>query len=145
MSRTKEETIMKKTLIIAGLLTVLLAGCSTAPSIDTSSTTSTQTETTQTETTSDTAPVADTKQEDNNVPTEYKSALRSAKNYSDMMHMSKQGIYDQLTSEYGDKFTAEAAQYGLIILMLIIRKMPLNLLKHIKKQWQCHQLQSKIN
>lgn len=94
MSRTKEETTMKKTLIIAGLLTVLLAGCSTAPSTDTSSTTSTQTETTQTETASDTAPVADTKQEDNNVPTEYKSALRSAKNYSDMMHMSKQGIYD---------------------------------------------------
>ena len=77
------------------------------------STTSTQTETTQTETASDTAPVADTKQEDNNVPTEYKSALRSAKNYSDMMHMSKQGIYDQLTSEYGDKFTAEAAQYAV--------------------------------
>lgn len=113
MSRTKEETTMKKTLIIAGLLTVLLAGCSTAPTTDTSSTTSTQTETTQTETTSDTAPVAETKQEDNNVPTEYKSALRSAKNYSDMMHMSKQGIYDQLTSEYGDKFTAEAAQYAV--------------------------------
>ena len=30
-----------------------------------------------------------------------------------MMHMSKQGIYDQLTSEYGDKFTAEAAQYAV--------------------------------
>lgn len=29
------------------------------------------------------------------------------------MHMSKQGIYDQLTSEYGDKFPAEAAQYAV--------------------------------
>ena len=48
--------------------------------------------------------------EDDNVPTEYKSALKSAEVYSDMMHMSKQGIYDQLTSEYGDKFIAEAAQ-----------------------------------
>ena len=30
-----------------------------------------------------------------------------------MMHMSKQGIYDQLTSEYGDQFDVEAAQYAI--------------------------------
>lgn len=47
------------------------------------------------------------------VPSEYRSALRSAETYSDMMHMSKAGIYDQLTSEYGDQFTAEAAQYAI--------------------------------
>lgn len=29
------------------------------------------------------------------------------------MHMSKQEIYDQLTSEYGDKFPADAAQYAI--------------------------------
>ena len=29
------------------------------------------------------------------------------------MHMSKAGIYDQLTSEYGEKFTKEAAQYAM--------------------------------
>jgi len=29
------------------------------------------------------------------------------------MHMSKQGIYDQLTSEYGEKFAAEDAQYAI--------------------------------
>ena len=33
--------------------------------------------------------------------------------YSDTMYMSKAGIYDQLTSEYGEKFTAEAAQYAI--------------------------------
>lgn len=27
--------------------------------------------------------------------------------------MSKQGIYDQLTSEYGEKFPADAAQYAI--------------------------------
>ena len=27
--------------------------------------------------------------------------------------MSKVGVYDQLTSEYGDKFSAEAAQYAV--------------------------------
>lgn len=47
------------------------------------------------------------------VPTEYKSALKKAKSYSDTMNMSKAGIYDQLTSEYGEKFTAEAAQYAI--------------------------------
>lgn len=47
------------------------------------------------------------------VPTEYKSALRKAESYSEMMHMSKQGIYDQLTSEYGEKFSPEAAQYAI--------------------------------
>lgn len=47
------------------------------------------------------------------IPTEYKSALNKAKLYSDTMYMSKQGIYDQLTSEYGEKFSAEAAQYAI--------------------------------
>ena len=30
-----------------------------------------------------------------------------------MMNMSKAGIFDQLTSEYGDQFTDEAAQYAI--------------------------------
>ena len=29
------------------------------------------------------------------------------------MYMSKQGIYDQLISEYGEKFTADEAQYAI--------------------------------
>lgn len=53
------------------------------------------------------------KKVEDNVPTEYKSALRKAKSYADTMSMSKAGIYDQLTSEYGEKFTAEAAQYAI--------------------------------
>ncbi|GAA0863706.1 Ltp family lipoprotein [Paraclostridium tenue] len=47
------------------------------------------------------------------IPTEYKSALRKAKVYSDTMAMSKAGLYDQLTSEYGEKFSQEAAQYAI--------------------------------
>ena len=60
--------------------------------------------------------IAENKLEDkveNNIPTEYKSALRKAKSYSDTMHMSKAGLYNQLTSEYGENFTAEAAQYAV--------------------------------
>ena len=29
------------------------------------------------------------------------------------MNMSKTGVYDQLTSEYGEQFSPEAAQYGV--------------------------------
>ena len=29
------------------------------------------------------------------------------------MHMSKKGVYNQLVSEYGEKFSPEAAQYGV--------------------------------
>lgn len=50
---------------------------------------------------------------DENIPKEYQSALNSAANYSNIMHMSKTGIYNQLTSEYGDQFSAEAAQYAI--------------------------------
>ena len=50
---------------------------------------------------------------DDQVPKEYKSALNKAKSYSETMHMSKAGLYDQLTSEYGEKFSAEAAQYAV--------------------------------
>lgn len=48
-----------------------------------------------------------------NVPAEYKSALSQATSYANTMHMSKQGVYDQLVSEYGGKFTAPAAQYAI--------------------------------
>lgn len=47
------------------------------------------------------------------VPAEYRSALKKAQSYNDTMHMSKAGLYDQLTSEYGEKFSAEAAQYAV--------------------------------
>lgn len=47
------------------------------------------------------------------VPQEFKSALNKAEAYGTKMYMSKQAIYDQLTSEYGEKFSPEAAQYAV--------------------------------
>ena len=47
------------------------------------------------------------------VPSEYISALADAYDYSSLMHMSKKGIYDQLTSEYGEGYSTEAAQYAI--------------------------------
>ena len=52
-------------------------------------------------------------QEENAVPKEYQNALEKAKTYSDTMNMSKAGIYDQLTSEYGEQFSKDAAQYAI--------------------------------
>lgn len=48
-----------------------------------------------------------------NIPSEFVSAANKAKSYSDTMHMSKAGIYDQLVSEHGEKFSPEAAQYAI--------------------------------
>ena len=50
---------------------------------------------------------------EDNVSREYRNALKSAQNYVDIMAFSEQGLYDQLTSEYGDKYPAEAAQYAI--------------------------------
>lgn len=47
------------------------------------------------------------------VPAEYKSALKQATSYANSMHMSKQGVYDQLVSQYGGQFSAPAAQYAI--------------------------------
>lgn len=44
---------------------------------------------------------------------EQKNALKKAETYSKTMHMSKQAIYEQLTSEYGEKFKPKDAQYAI--------------------------------
>ena len=59
----------------------------------------------------ETTKTSEDKAEDN-VPTEYKNALKTAKSYDKTTHMSKQGLYDQLTSEF-EQFTPEAAQYAV--------------------------------
>lgn len=41
------------------------------------------------------------------------AALEKAKLYASTMHMSKQGIYVQLTSQAGEKFAAADAQYAI--------------------------------
>lgn len=120
---------MKKKIVTLILATALTAsaltacGSSTASSSSSSSSSSStasssisETETpTPTEeatpTPTEEAASTQSESEDSSVPWDYTSALNSAESYSEIMHMSKAGIYDQLTSEYGDQFSAEAAQY----------------------------------
>ena len=70
-------------------------------------------EVTSAEETSDRVSEEVTEEKNDDVSKEYKNALKSAGAYSKTMHMSKQAIYDQLTSEYGDQFSADAAQYAV--------------------------------
>jgi len=48
-----------------------------------------------------------------NIPKEYQSALKKAEIYANQMHMSKAALFDQLVSEYGEKFSEEAAKYAI--------------------------------
>lgn len=56
------------------------------------------------------APVEPAEQD---APREYTNALREAESYLRFSAFSYQGLYDQLTSEYGSGFTPEAAQYAV--------------------------------
>ncbi|QTJ59044.1 Ltp family lipoprotein [Dolosigranulum pigrum] len=51
--------------------------------------------------------------EEDDVSTEFKNAYKKGKNYAEHMHMSKDSVYEQLTSEYGEGFEADAAQYAV--------------------------------
>ena len=91
------------------IIAVLVIGIGSAGLSDDDSSKESGNNTTQSE-----APKAEEKEPDKpDVPKEYKSALKKAESYSKHMHMSKQGIYDQLVSEYGEKFSEEAAQYAM--------------------------------
>ena len=68
------------------------------------------TETTATKSTTTTTTTATTKA---SVPSEYKSALAKANSYANSLYMSKVNLYEQLTSEYGEAFSEEAAQYAI--------------------------------
>ena len=49
----------------------------------------------------------------NQTKTDYANALEKAKNYNSWANMSKKRLYKQLTSQYGEKFTSDAAQYAI--------------------------------
>lgn len=97
-------------LIIVVILGSAVAGGSSGTDADPSDTPPTEQSHTDDKTPQ---PQEDPVEEDNSVPSEYKAALKKAATYSKLMSMSKAGIYDQLTSEYGEQFPAEAAQYAI--------------------------------
>lgn len=70
--------------------------------------------TTQSTTTQSTTTEPNTSQPTTNKNnSDYTSALEKAKNYNSWANMSKKRLYKQLTSQYGEKFTSDAAQYAV--------------------------------
>lgn len=101
---------------LAFVLLILLAAIST-PSSDITNNSSNNSQTLNTNkeikpTNSETQTQSENKTK-SKISYEYKNALIKAKAYSKTMHMSKSAIYEQLTSEYGEQFPADAAQYAI--------------------------------
>jgi hypothetical protein len=94
-------------LVLLGIFGSALGGGTTTSNSTNSATNTTTKETTQKESTTPAAPV------EKALPAEYKSALSKATSYANVMNMSKVAVYDQLISEYGEKFSKEAAQYAI--------------------------------
>lgn len=53
------------------------------------------------------------KNEDKDAPADGVNALKKGILYVESMHMSKAGVYDQLVSEHGEKFSPEAARWAV--------------------------------
>lgn len=106
MNWVKKHKIL--TVIGVFILLAIIGGATGGNKSTNSSTASNSTATTTTK-----AEPAKTETKQPDVPAEYKSALAQATTYANNLHLSKQGVYDQLVSEYGGKFTAPAAQYAI--------------------------------
>lgn len=106
----EKKPIYKRWWFILICFLFLIGGCSslfTSPNEDTSQINeSMSSESTTKQTSAEEA-------KENTVPKEYKNALKKAESYAKIMHMSKAGIYNQLTSEAGEGFSVEAAQYAI--------------------------------
>jgi hypothetical protein len=94
---------MKKLFLVLPVIVLLAAACNNSQQAAVQTPPDTQ----------NTEPTVVNENKQPNVPAEYKSALSKATSYANTMHMSKRGVYDQLVSEYGEKFTATAAQYAI--------------------------------
>lgn len=88
-------------IVLLGLIGGCMGGGEDEPATEPTATEATQSEETTTEATTEA------------VPQEYQNALKKADTYVNMMYMSKAGVYDQLTSEYGEGFDKDAAQYAV--------------------------------
>lgn len=99
---------MKK--LVLSLLLLALTGCSaqTAKSNTTVSTKLTQTTSITQSTTNQSAQSSAEK-----IPADYSQAFQKAKAYAHQLHLSKQALYAQLTSAYGEHFSPAAADYAL--------------------------------
>ena len=108
-SNYKKSTKAIITIVIIGLIAISGSNPKNQTANPSTAVQETQTKTTETEKKPDTT----IKKEEVKVSQESKNALKKAELYGNTMHMSKAGVYYQLTSDFGEKFSKEAAQYAI--------------------------------
>ena len=113
MDVKKKKPIFKRwwfiILVVIFLISILgsLGKDDVEPTVNEAASTDTKVEEPQAE------PVEEATEVVEDVPREYKAALKKAELYASTMYMSKAGVFKQLTSEYGEKFPEDAAQYAI--------------------------------
>ena len=115
-----EYLAVSKTKRIIGIVCIVsfIATGALAPKPDTSSSTNTTTTSTASQSVKPTEqkkPKTLQQQglEDKNATISQRNALKKAILYAETMHMSKAKVYEQLTSEYGEKFPEADAQWAI--------------------------------
>ncbi len=78
----------------------------------TATTSTTKGQTTQAQSTTE-GTTAETTESEDDKESRFNYALEKARSLSDLMHLSKQGIYNELVSPGGEKLKADAAQYAI--------------------------------
>ena len=114
----KKKDSMVKKILLGGITVVAVLGLMGACSSADNDTATTETQvSTQVESPASETPVQQVAEqpvaEEAGVSREYQNALKKAESYLKFTAFSKQGLYDQLTSEYGSGFPADAAQYAI--------------------------------
>jgi len=108
---------IKKHKILSGVIGVIVFFVLVAVLGGSGSSTTTKSESTNSSSSNsqskNTEPTVTIEKKQPSVPAEYKSALNKASTYANTMHLSKRGVYNQLVSDYGEKFSEEAAQYAI--------------------------------
>ena len=108
-AKYQRSTVITIVVVLLALFGVLMfvSGCSTTNTVEPSPEAAETTSVEVVEPTTTPEPTEDA------VPSEFLAAVAKAQLYVDTMPFSEKGLYDQLTSEYGEKFSPEAARYAL--------------------------------
>ena len=101
---------MKKllALLLTLIMTFALAACG-----DTSDTTTSDTEADQTEVQEEIGEESEEKDPTADMTMEQKNAYKAAKSYLEFSGFSKQGLIDQLSSEYADNYPEDVAEFAV--------------------------------
>ena len=108
-AKYQRSTVITIVVVLLALFGVLMfvSGCSTTNTVEPSPEAAETTSVEVVEPTTTPEPTEDA------VPSEFLAAVAKAQLYVESMPFSEKGLYDQLTSEMGEQFSSEAAQYAI--------------------------------